>query len=148
MTGITPGTFQGMGGGKDNRNRQRGKFMDLMPGQMGALAQGMQMSQGGNIDKYKDFLRQTYNPTPMPMYNFGGNRGGGNGGGKNDPRPDPRTGPDGGTRPDVIGNPHSMMPMQMPQMGLLSSPMQQPQQPQRGLLGDIDPQILAYLTRR
>jgi len=132
------------GGGNSNGN----KLPAFMPGQLGALAGQLNAGFGGGFKDWKADLRNTYNATPSKPFNFGG----GNGGGQNQPVVnDPRnpggnqTG--GGFDPSRPRNAMMPMqsPMQMPQQGLLSASMQM-QQPNRGLLGDMPPEVLAFLS--
>ena len=139
------------------RNRNQGgnnginKMPAFQPGQLGALANQLNAGFGGGVQDWKADLRNTYDPTQVKPFNWGGGNGGGNGGGKPDPRNPGGGGPnpgDGGFDPSRPRN--AMMPMnrpmqmQMPQAGLLNTPMQQPQQ--RGLLGDMPPEVLAFLS--
>lgn len=136
----------GNGGGNGGPNN----LPAFQPGQLNALASQLNGSFGGGLGAWKKDFRNTYNPTSSKEFNFGG--GHGNGGGNNIPggNPDPR-GP-GGTpnQPPPGFDPSSprsrMAPMQMPQQGLLGAKMQ-PQQ-QQGLLGDIPPEVLAFIRSR
>lgn len=157
-----------------NNNNHRGggnRLPAFQPGQLKALASQLSVGFGGGLGAWKRNLRNTYDPTPMKDFNFGGSHGGGNNnngggnnnnGGGNNPGTGPKPG-DGGfdpSRPD-----HRMAPMmaqqpmqqqaqqmQMPQMGLLAGqmqPMQQGQQPQQqNPLGDIPPEVLAFIRSR
>lgn len=147
-----PKTGGDNGGGNGGGNGMGG----FMPGQISGLANDLQMGYGGTDAKWKNYLKDVYSPVKPMGFNFGG---GGNGGGKgNQPGGNNQGGGPGGnqtgggfepSRPRNAMMPMAMnrpMQMQIPQMGLLNAPMPQPQQ--QGLLGDLDPQILAYLTRR
>lgn len=138
----------GNNGGNNGQGGGRGPMMPaFQPGQLNALANQLNMGFGGGVKAWKQDMRNTYDPTSMRGFNFGGGGGGGNRGGNNDPR-DPRNpghngnngGGQGGFNPTSPRN-HMAMPMGG---GLLSAQMQQPQQ--QGLLGDIPPEVFAYLT--
>jgi hypothetical protein len=130
----------------------------MMPGQIKGIANDLQMGYGGTDQKWRNYLHNVYSPVKPMSFNMGGggNGGGNNGGGghNNGGGNQPTDGGGGGFDPSSPRN--RAMPMmgmqrpmmQAPQMGLLNAPMQAPQQQQQGLLGNIDPQILAYLTRR
>jgi len=130
----------------------------FMPGQMNGIANDLQAGYGGNDQKWRNYLRNVYDPAKTTGFNFSGGNGGGkgNGGGNHDPRnpggnPNPSDGGFEPSRPRNAVMPMGMnrpMPMQIPQMGLLNAQMPAQQQQPQGLLGNIDPQILAYLTRR
>ena len=148
----------GNGGGHNNGGGNGGGngVGGFMPGQISGLANDLQMGYGGTDAKWKSYLKDVYSPVKMTGFNFsGGGRGNRNGGGNqptgNDPRNPGGNNNGGGFEPSRPRN--AMMPMnrpmqmQAPQMGLLNGAMQQQPQ-QQGLLGDLDPQILAYLTRR
>lgn len=153
--------------GNNNNNGGRNpnvSVMPMMPGQISSLATGMQMAGGGDMDKYRDFLREIYSPSRVHNANFAGpgsgngnnhgnNHGGGhnNNGGHNNGGGNP-TG-DGVFIPSSPG--HRMAPMAMqqpvqmmaPQQGLLSAAMPQQQQAQQNrMLGDVPPQVLAFLA--
>lgn len=137
-TGNNNGGGNGMGG--------------FMPGQLGGIANDLQMGYGGTDEKWKNYLGDVYSPVKSMGFNFGGgghHNGGGNnnGGGNRDPRnPGGNPNQPGGFEPSSPRNRMAPMAMQIPQAGLLNAPMQQPQQ--QGLLGDLDPAILSYIMRR
>jgi hypothetical protein len=144
----------GNGGGHNNGGGQGNGMGGFMPGQISGLANDLQMGYGGTDAAWKNYLKDVYSPVKMTGFNFSG----GNGGGKGNPTQPGGNNQGGGPGGNTGGGfepsrpRHAMMPMrpmqmQVPQMGLLNGAMQQQPQ-QQGLLGDIDPQILAYLTRR
>lgn len=155
--------------GNNNNNHRGGgnRLPAFQPGQLRSLASQLSGSFGGGLGAWKKDFRNTYDPTSMKEFNFGGghrgnnnNNGGGkdNGGGDNTgtgPKPD-----DGGFNP-VRPDHNRMMPMQMnaqqpmqqmqmPQMGLMAGEMQpmQQQPQQQSLLGDIPPEVLAFIRSR
>lgn len=139
-------TYQGGGQGGNNGGGQGGgNRARFMPGQIGGLANDLQMGYGGNVDKYKNYLKSIYDPVKLGGgFNFSG--GNGNGGGKQ-----PTTiggGNNGGNNGGQGGGFTPSVPRNMAMPGLLNSQAQMPQQmPQnRGLLGDIPPEVLAYIS--
>jgi hypothetical protein len=143
----------GNGGGHNNGG---GNGMGgFMPGQISGIANDLQMGYGGTDAQWKNYLKDVYSPVKMTGFNFSGGNGGGKGNptqpGGNNQGGGPGGNTGGGFEPSRPRN--AMMPMnrpmqmQAPQMGLLNGAMQQQPHPP-GLLGDIDPQILADLTRR
>lgn len=134
----------GNNGGNNGQGGGRGPMMPaFQPGQLNALASQLNMGFGGGVKAWKNDMRNTYDPTSTRGFNFGG--GGGNRGGGNNP--DPRN-PGGGNNNNggqggfTPTRPRSMaMPMGG---GLLGAQMQQ--QPQQGLLGDIPPEVLAFIS--
>lgn len=143
------------GGGNNNGANNLQQLPAFQPGQLAALSSQLNTGFGGGAGAWKESLRNTFDPTRVSNFNFGGshhNGGGNNPGGKPDPRGpggNPN-GPGGGfnpSRPDhrmapVMANPQ----MQMPQMGLLNSAPAINQQ--QGLLGDIPPEVLAFISAR
>lgn len=130
----------GQGGGGGGAPKKTGAFM---PSELGGLANDLQMGYGGTDAKWKSYLRGTYDPVKSMQFNFGGGGGGGNGGGNN-----PGSSPNGSGQDNNNGgfnptSPRNQMAMPMGS-GLLNAQMQQPQQ--QGLLGDIDPAVLAFLS--
>lgn len=121
----------GAGGGNGGGNTM-GAFM---PGQLNQLANQLQMGFGGGKGAWKQDLRQPYDPSKL--YQIGGGNGGGNGQNVNPGQPTPGADP---------RQTHNRMAMQIPQAGLLNASMQQPQQ--QGLLGDIPPEVLAFISGR
>jgi hypothetical protein len=141
----------GNGGGNNNGGGQGNGMGGFMPGQINGIANDLQMGYGGTDAKWKNYLKDVYSPVKPMGFNFGGGNGGGKG---NQPSGNNQGGGPGGNNNGGGFEPsrprNAMMPamgVQAPQMGLLNGSMQQQPQ-QQGLLGDIDPQILAYLTRR
>jgi len=154
--------------GNNNHRGGGNRLPAFQPGQLRALANQLSGSFGGGLGAWKKDFRNTYDPTSTKPFNFGGHNGGGNnnnGGGNNNNQgggnnPGTGPGPFDPSHPD-----HRMAPMmaqqpmqqqaqqmQMPQMGLLAGqmqPMQQGQKPQQqSLLGDIPPEVLAFIRSR
>ena len=133
-----PGNNGGQGGGAHNGG-------GFMPGELGGLANDLQMGYGGSDERWKRYLRGVYDPPTSMTFNFG--NGGGKGRGGSNP---------GGNSPNGSGQDHNnggfdpsrprSMAMPMPMGGGLLSAQMPSQQQNRGLLGDIDPAIIAYLS--
>lgn len=155
--------------GNNNNNHRGGgnRLPAFQPGQLRALANQLSGSFGGGLGAWKKDFRNTYDPTSTKPFNFGGHhRGGNNNGGGKDNGGGDNTGTgtkpgDGGfdtSRPDhnrmmpmQMNAQQSMRQMQMPQMGLMAGqmqPMQQQQPQQQSLLGDIPPEVLAFIRSR
>lgn len=148
----SPMQQQQQGGGNNNRT----VYPAFQPGQLGALASQLNAGFGGGVADWKANLRNTYNPTRVSPFHYGGgggnhHGGGNNNGGDNNPSTGPNQPTDGGFDPASprhrMAPPMAMnrapMPMQIPQTGLLNAPVQQQQQ---GLLGSIPPEVLSFLA--
>lgn len=137
----------GNGGGGANNNLV---FAAFAPGQLAGLAADLNAGFGGGFGDWKDHLRDTSNTSRIGNFHYGngggggGHNNGGNGGNNN-----------GGNSPNGSGqdhnnggfNPSRPRSMAMPIGGGLLGPQvqMQQQQPQRGLLGDIPPEVLAFI---
>lgn len=145
------------GGGRNNGGNNgggqgggRGPMMPaFQPGQLNALANQLNMGFGGGVADWKQDMRNTYDPTSMRGFNFGGGHGGGNGhrgggnnGGGNSPNGSGQDHNNGGFTPS---RPHGRMAM--PAGGGLLNAQMQPTQ-QQGLLGDVPDFVLQYLSQR
>lgn len=145
----------GNGGGQPNTTT----IPAFQPGQLQALAAQLNAGFGGGVKDWKQDLRNTFDPTKMQPFNYGGGGGGGgkgnNRGGNNQGGRDPRklVVVPNGNQP-MMARQQNPMPMQAqaPMMapGLLS-PMMQAQQPmqaqQSGLLGAIPPEVLKFIAQ-
>lgn len=134
--------FPGFQGGGNNGGNNGGgggsrqMIPAFQPGQLNALAQQLNMGFGGGVNAWKRDMRNTYDPTSMRGFNFGGGGGGGNRGN------DPRNPGNGGNNQGGGGGFTPTRPNHMQPPGLLGAQMQ----PQQGLLGDIPPEVLAFIS--
>lgn len=145
------------GGGNGGKGSKTALRIGFMPGQIAGIADDMVAGYGGTDAKWKEYIRNVYDPVRVPYFDFGA-KGNGKGG---------KTGTKDGVTNQGDTNVHPPIPMgmvpsiqgqQTPMQGFLNvGPAGQRMPPTLGLLGapqqrsaqaGLPPEIQAFLNPR